>query len=252
MQRYGSGDDSERCVEYRAMTSELLQLLEHEEIVLWTHYLENEKEGQRKRALAPLDEFIAKLLAAPLPRQDLFAEQVCRLVVDEGMVLPIRHSLAVKPLYPYLVRAYDGGSPRAPWWIAHLYYHLDNSREWRKWFETNNLTPWTLLEEALRREPTNDAARQELILVMAGWLNYAIHEVPSGVLYGVNGASIDECQELLDVLDQFRALTRASGALELWEDRIREWELHFRGYADYLSHRDQYTNYAHYLQAHTP
>jgi hypothetical protein len=153
----------------------------------------------------------------------------------------LRHPLQLL-LYPYLVRAYDGGSPRAPCWIAHLYDHLDNSREWRTWFETQNLTPWALLEEALRREPTNDAARQELILVMARWLDDAIHEVPRGVLYGVNGATIDACQELLDVLDQFRALTRASGALRLWEDRIPEWELHFRGYADDLSHCDHHTN----------
>ncbi len=234
------------------MTTELLQLLEHEEVVLWTQYLEHEKQGQRKRALAILDEFIAQLLTAPLLRKDQFAEQVCRLVVDQGMALPIRHSLSVKLLYPYLIQAYERGSTRAPWWIARLYNQLYNSREWRKWFEINNLSLWTLFEEALRREPTNEAARQELILAMARWFDYAIHAVPSGVLYGVNGASIDECQELLDELDQFRALTWASGTLELWEDRIREWEFHFRGYTDYLSNRDQYTNYAHYLQAHRP
>ena len=191
------------------MNTELLQLLEHEEIVLWTQYLENERRGKGKRALVILDEFIAQLLTAPMARRNQFAGQFCALVVDAGIALPIRHSLSVKLLYPYLVQAYDGGSTRAPWWIAHLYYQLDNSREWRAWFETNSLTPWTLLEEALRRDATKDPARQALIAVVARWLDYAIHEVPTGVLFGVNGASIDECQRLLDVLDQFRELTRA-------------------------------------------
>ena len=232
------------------MSPQFLQLLEPEEIALWTSYLDNETRGQRKRALAILDEFIARLSTASLARRNRFAAQFCTLVVDEGIALPVRHSLGVKLLYPYLVRAYDGGSARVPWWLAHLYRQLDNSREWREWFGANSLSPWTLLEEALRRDPTNEPARQELIVEMARWLDYAIHEVPSGVLYGSNGASIDECQELLDVLDLFRELTRTSGALELYEDRIREWEFHFRGYMDYLSHRDQYTNYAHYIQTH--
>ncbi len=110
------------------MNTELLQLLEPEEAALWTHYVDNETRGNRKRALAILDEFIARLSTAPLARRNRFAAQFCTLVVDEGMALPIRHSLGVKLLYPYLVGAYDGGSTRAPWWLAHLYNQHNNSR----------------------------------------------------------------------------------------------------------------------------
>ena len=40
------------------------------------------------------------------------------------------------------------------------------------------------------------------------------------------------------------------GLMEKYETAIYYWDFHFRGYADYLTHRKQYQNYADYINQH--
>ena len=40
------------------------------------------------------------------------------------------------------------------------------------------------------------------------------------------------------------------GLMEKYETAIYYWDFHFRGYADYLTNRKQYQNYADYINQH--
>ena len=81
-------------------------------------------------------------------------------------------------------------------------------------------------------------------------LNYSIHEIPAGVLYGINGASIAECQALLEEVEEFRQLAHNTQLLQQYESHIQEWEYYFTAYADYLAHRMEYDRFADYLRQH--
>ncbi len=77
---------------------------------------------------------------------------------------------------------------------------------------------------------------------------YALHELPHGVLYGINGATAEQCGKLLNLLEDY---TRICQTLQL--DRsatIRYAAMHFQGYQDYLLHRQLYKNYLDYIHQH--
>ena len=100
----------------------------------------------------------------------------------------------------------------------------------------------------MARDPSNLIVQRRIVEIMARQFNYSIHEVPAGVLYGLNGANIAECQELLEALSEFRQLAQNTGLLRDYEQRLHEWEFYFKAYADYLTKYRQYNGFADYLQ----
>ncbi len=107
-----------------------------------------------------------------------------------------------------------------------------------------------LLEEAFRRNPDDVLTQDELIKEFAYHFDYAVHEVPAGVLNGNTGSTVAECQEWLGDLALFREVVQKRGLTGKYETAVHYWDFHFRGYADYLTHRDQYQNYADYINQH--
>ena len=107
-----------------------------------------------------------------------------------------------------------------------------------------------LLTEAYQRDPGNVLAQDALIQYYAQQFAYAVHEVPIGVLHGFDGATVAECQEWLDDLALFREVVQRRGVAQKYETAMRYWDFHFRGYADYITHRAQYQNYADYIDQH--
>ena len=59
-----------------------------------------------------------------------------------------------------------------------------------------------------------------------------------------------ECQEWQDDLALFREVVQKRGIADKYAEAMRYWNFHFRGYADYLTHREQYQNYADYIEKH--
>jgi hypothetical protein len=74
--------------------------------------------------------------------------------------------------------------------------------------------------------------------------------VPSGVLYGIDGASPEQCQELEEELEEFCRMVVQETMQDHYAELIRLCRLHFRGYRDYLLRRDEYGSYAAYLAQH--
>jgi hypothetical protein len=78
-----------------------------------------------------------------------------------------------------------------------------------------------LLREALRMDPRDEAAREDLCDHLAAWLRGCLHGLPTGPLYGVDGATLDYMDELDEV---FATLTAALCALHLtglWEGQAQ-------------------------------
>ena len=69
-------------------------------------------------------------------------------------------------------------------------------------------------------------------------------------MFGWNGATVTECMEWLKSLEEFRDLIGEEGNSDKYYEAVGRWGFHFRGYADYLTHREQYQNYADYIERH--
>lgn len=75
---------------------------------------------------------------------------------------------------------------------------------------------------------------------------YAVHELPSGVLWGTDGATPAECGEMLRGLDDFAFLC---GRLQLTdhEEFIEQCRWHFNHYPHFLGRRRHFVDYATYV-----
>jgi hypothetical protein len=108
-------------------------------------------------------------------------------------------------------------------------------------------TPLALLRHAERWSPDDKQVLAALVASDVDGFNYAMHEIPAGILYGLDGASAAECQELLEDLQllEQRLLklgwqSKYATTIAFWRrmvDLYRAYRMQsaVRGFADYLS-----------------
>ncbi len=77
------------------------------------------------------------------------------------------------------------------------------------------------------------------------WILGALHELPSGVLFGTNGASAAQCAEMIAGLDEFAQLSARLGIEN--SAFIGECRWHFEHYPHYLQRRRHFVDYATYI-----
>lgn len=77
------------------------------------------------------------------------------------------------------------------------------------------------------------------------FLNYTLHELPMGVLYGANGADEEECKELM--ADTYR-LEELSKILNIDNSKfIEDCRWHYERYPHYLSRHKHFESYENYM-----
>lgn len=231
------------------MENTLTETLAPAQAALWQSYLAAEARGLRAETLSTLRAFVDALQAGPAEQRQGFAAEFCRLAADEGARMPRREPLFAGILAPYLLAAYDRGDDHAGrrlaffregFWQLHPSHPLHQSAP----------LPLDLLREAFQEDPGDARTRELLLRLLENDFDYAIHEVPAGVLRGNKGMTVAECREAEEDLALFRAVAEAHGVTAQYEADMHEWAFHFHGYADYLTHRAEYGNYAAYIKRH--
>jgi hypothetical protein len=79
------------------------------------------------------------------------------------------------------------------------------------------------------------------------WLANAVHELPAGVLWGVNGATSEQYAEMLDGLDEFARVCDRLG-LDDHKEFIDGCRWHFEHYPHYLGRRRHFVDYIAYIR----
>jgi hypothetical protein len=213
----------------------------------WEHYLELERRDARKQALALLAGIIHSVQRYPEAQRHAWLRWLCEQVVDRHEPIPIRHPLLRELLAPFLVEAERRRDADAPRWVDYFLEHFRGGAELWHGLEARRKSPLELLVAAVERNPEDVEARKALAAHLSYWFRSCLHELPMGVLFGFDGASIEECHILLRYLALLGEQLRFLGESERSTDFLRKCERHFRGYADYLSSPGQYTSYADYL-----
>src|SRR5262245_5739018 len=78
------------------------------------------------------------------------------------------------------------------------------------------------------------------------WLDYAVHELPAGVLYGANSATQKQCAEWTADLNEFERLcARLGKEHQAFVDDCR-W--HLEHYEHYLGRRRHFESYEQYIR----
>lgn len=213
---------------------------------LWDTYLRAEARAPRDQKLAALASFLDALPAESADWHP-WARDLARRVLDCGENFVIRTPLFERAVFPALLAGHRAGLPGCARWLAGLAQHLYRSPLCRTQLPADEQTEVELLRAAVRVDPADHDSRRRLIEHLAGRLRYSLHELPAGVLYGMDGATPDECLELELELNEFVRLVAGTNDGADYEELLRDCRYHFPAYRDYLLNREQYGSYADYL-----
>lgn len=87
---------------------------------------------------------------------------------------------------------------------------------------------------------------KEEYLKLLRYLEYTLHELPVGILYGANGANEEQCIELMK--DTYRLEELAKDAGRNISEFIAFCRWHYERYPHYLSRCKHFSSYEHYMK----
>jgi hypothetical protein len=215
---------------------------------LWAEYLKAEGDHVRDARRRALDRFIDRLVEEPSSVWQAWARELASSISDRGADTPVRFPLFRRVLLPALADGVRRGEPSCARWLASFESMLLEARGTTGDLPAEWQTAVGLLTEAVRRDPNDDVARRRLVDQHASYLRYSLHELPTGVLYGQDGATPEQCDELSEVLAQFKEHVAATAQEQRFSELISDCELHFRAYRDYLRSNPRPRGYEEYLR----
>ncbi|MBN3892325.1 MAG: hypothetical protein HWQ43_25330 [Nostoc sp. JL31] len=172
------------------------------ELEYYKQYLHCKTLGFRSQARQHLQQFItsfASFTEKELWTHEFLENQQCEY--EYG----IRYELYEQVVFPVLLSGYQKRDPWSVLWLARTAQNFYKVKHLHK--QINFKTDYGLLKECYLLAPNNNEVQKGLLSVQIRWLQYCIHEYPTGILYGsVNGATIDECQEILSEVEFARKL----------------------------------------------
>ena len=114
-----------------------------------------------------------------------------------------RHELFHEIVFSVLKAGYDDGDFKSTLWLGRLSQNLYQAKKLH--VQLGYVTELGFYNQAYALEPENDEVRVLLLDSIVSWLQYTEHEWPSGILYGNNGATLEQCDEI--ALEVQRALS---------------------------------------------
>jgi hypothetical protein len=215
----------------------------------WESYLATESRGTREAKLRTLNKFVEELRQLPEAAWKRWALDLAARIVEDGADIPVRRPLFERVLFPALVEALDAQSPGSARRLAGLSQHLYRCPACMERLGPARSSEWALLQAAVTQDPADSRSRQRLIHVIANHLRYTLHELPAGVLSGTDGATVEQCDELLVELNKFRSLVAADGRTADYAPLVTECDHHFSSYKQYLLERPKHESYSGFLEA---
>lgn len=103
-----------------------------------------------------------------------------------------------------------------------------------------------LADKVLDVEPENIDVVNFKYYTLKSYLEFSLHEMPSGILDGMNGASVSAIPDMLHIVDEFQYL---SERLSLNDDSalITDCRKFYSAYENFLKNLDSFKNFADYL-----
>ncbi len=136
----------------------------------------------------------------------------------------IRHEIYRDLIFPLLLCGFRDEDSWAIYQLSRTIQNVYDVKEF--WKEIGCATKLDLLEKSYFLAPS-DEVRRELLQQLIQWFDYCQHEWPSGILFGNDGASPEQCQQLLDEIAKVRNLDKGQKHqqfLDDFEDKVRRYQ----------------------------
>ena len=178
-----------------------------------------------------------------------WAIELCEKHELKQLAITIRQPLFERVLLPALKMAWQSGVPGSLRLLAGLFDHVCNSKSCRLELPVELQSRDLLLREELRRNPNDQKAGLMLASSMARYVAQTLHELPSGVLYGMDGASISECEELIEFIGEFQEVVGRFGLTDIYRELMDDASFHYNTYRSYLQSGERTGGYREFLRA---
>jgi hypothetical protein len=209
-------------------------MAEAESSRLWLAYLEAEREGVKETRETSLERLIAWVEMRPSEERAAWALDFVRQAIDDRAEFPVRFPLFRRLLLPALIDGILEKKPGCARWLSAFQSFLFHSEKEAARLPEGLRNPVDLLREALRVDPADERARRRFIDLRAEYLEYTLHELPSGVLCGADGSTAEECGEQLEELAEFQTEVSKAGRTEEFAELVRKCAYHYKAYQRYL------------------
>ena len=184
------------------------------------------------------------LLEESTQQDDLYSFEKVSFIINQLLdrQIKIRQALFSKVIYPVLSKQVDINNVDA---IKLMLKLLDVLSGFQKLTGDYRYTYDQLIEKGLHLQPDDKELLENRELTLRGYIGMTLHELPTGVLYETNGATIEECDELLKILDYYKTIC---DRLQVdHSDLINEARYYYQTYKTYLSVYKQYHGFKDYL-----
>jgi len=151
-------------------------------------------QGDRQLATIELNAFIGSFVSL-----DEKASWTRRYLANGNFGHKIRHELYEQIIFPVLLSGYRESDPWSLRWLERTSQNLYENK--RIWSQVDWKTATQFASDLFAACPTDNEARLSLLSHLVEWLRYSIHEWPAGILYGKDGATLDQCQEIFDEVE---------------------------------------------------
>ncbi len=154
----------------------------------------------------------------------------------------IRHPLFVNVFYPTLTSEIEKNNLEA---IKSLIQLFEYYGSYQNLTNDNKFSVWKLIELGLKIMPNDRELLRQYQEKQKNYFEYTLHELPAGVLYGSDGATIEECEDLLNQLNKYKEVC---GQLNIDnEELITECEFYYSTYKNYLKIYKNYNGFEDFL-----
>ena len=221
----------------------------------WAQWLDLEAQGRKREALSLAEELAAALARAPEDSQDRWVQSVCEDVIDRHPVPPdvgipqLRHPFLRDVIVPSLLRRFARQDATAARWLAWLMQRYTSATRLWEGLPPETRSHVAMLCLADTWAPGDIRVMEPLAELLSARFHHAMHELPVGILYGIDGADTAGCGAMLDELDHLERLWIRLGPTPLHQSRVAYWRRLITCYADYLS-QGAVPTFEAYLQRH--
>ena len=156
--------------------------------------------------------------------------------------ITISQPLFLNVFYPTLTTEIDKNNIDAIKSLIRLFEYYGN---YQNLTSDKRFSVWQLLEQGLRLSPNDTELLKQYEEKQRDYFEYTLHELPTGVLYGSDGATIEQCEELLNDLTKYKVVCEKLKVDN--EELITECKFYYSSYKDYLTIYKNYSGFGDYL-----
>lgn len=170
----------------------------------YSEFIDLKGSGLKQKARELADELIHSYLQHPDYEFVISLCEKCEHKLD--------HIIWMKIVFPELKDRLES-DPRAIRALIKTIQNLYTSQS--EWKDLDYITSEELTIRLLEMQPDDKWAKDQRIKQLRGWLAYSIHEWPAGILYGNDGASLSECSEIQQAIDELSELDASGNSKDL-------------------------------------